>query len=172
MPGILVTPICPHTLSFRPLFLPDSAELHIYNPPQSRQSAWISADGRGRIELKQGEALHIGASQWSVPSICRSDPSVDLFDSLSRCLNWNVREPQKPLYAHTGHQQVSDPPPESVSNGQPGSVDRKSLQKLKKKLSQNSLSRVGSIPPASNLFHAQPHLILSSCIFLSLSLSL
>jgi len=97
VPGIIVTPICPHTLSFRPLFLPDSVEILIVNPAHSRTSAWISGDGRSRIELKRGECVKIGASPWPIATICHTDPSRDLFQSLARCLNWNVREPQKPF---------------------------------------------------------------------------
>lgn len=39
-PAILVTPICPHTLSFRPLILPDSVEIRISVPHTSRNTAF------------------------------------------------------------------------------------------------------------------------------------
>lgn len=50
---MLITPICPHTLSFRPMLLPDSMELRICVPYHSRATAWASFDGRGRVELKR-----------------------------------------------------------------------------------------------------------------------
>ena len=53
IPAILITPICPHTLSFRPMLLPDSMELRIAVPYNSRSTAWASFDGRGRVELKR-----------------------------------------------------------------------------------------------------------------------
>ena len=53
IPAILITPICPHTLSFRPMLLPDSMELRICVPYNSRSTAWASFDGRGRVELKR-----------------------------------------------------------------------------------------------------------------------
>lgn len=53
IPAILLTPICPHTLSFRPMLLPDSMELRICVPYNSRSTAWASFDGRGRVELKR-----------------------------------------------------------------------------------------------------------------------
>lgn len=40
VPAILVTPICPHTLSFRPMLLPDSFTLKIEVPIDSRSTAW------------------------------------------------------------------------------------------------------------------------------------
>lgn len=53
IPAILITPICPHTLSFRPMLLPDGMELRICVPYNSRSTAWASFDGRGRVELKR-----------------------------------------------------------------------------------------------------------------------
>lgn len=53
VPALLITPICPHTLSFRPMLLPDSMELRICVPYNSRSTAWASFDGRGRVELRR-----------------------------------------------------------------------------------------------------------------------
>ncbi len=41
VPAILVTPICPHTLSFRPLILPDSLDLVLRINASSRGVAWV-----------------------------------------------------------------------------------------------------------------------------------
>lgn len=49
----LVTPICPHTLSFRPMLLPSSISIRIVVPFGSRHSAYCRFDGRNRIELKR-----------------------------------------------------------------------------------------------------------------------
>lgn len=46
VPSILVTPICPHTLSFRPLLLPDSVELVLRISPASRGTAWVNSERR------------------------------------------------------------------------------------------------------------------------------
>src|SRR5216684_5532366 len=53
IPSILITPIAPHTLSFRPMLLPDSMEVRVCVPFNSRSTAWVSFDGRGRVELKR-----------------------------------------------------------------------------------------------------------------------
>ena len=39
VPGTLVTPIAPHSLSFRPLVLPESSEIAIHLPMDSRSHA-------------------------------------------------------------------------------------------------------------------------------------
>ncbi|KAJ9111407.1 hypothetical protein QFC19_001176 [Naganishia cerealis] len=95
IPAILISPICPHTLSFRPMLLPDSMEVRVCVPYNSRSTAWASFDGRGRIELKQGDYIKITASKYPFPTVCDEERSVDWFHSISRTLRWNEREKQK-----------------------------------------------------------------------------
>ncbi|KAJ3117144.1 hypothetical protein HDU96_007807 [Phlyctochytrium bullatum] len=96
VPTILVTPICPHTLSFRPMLLPDSIELRVVLPVGSRTaSACASFDGRGRVELGQGDFVSVTMSRFPVPTVSREDQSRDWIESLRRCLHWNVRARQK-----------------------------------------------------------------------------
>lgn len=95
IPSILITPLCPHTLSFRPMLLPDSMELRICVPFNSRSTAWASFDGRGRIELKQGDHITVTASKYPFPTVCADTQSTDWFSAISRTLNWNQREKQK-----------------------------------------------------------------------------
>ncbi|KAF5370614.1 hypothetical protein D9758_002090 [Tetrapyrgos nigripes] len=95
IPALLITPICPHTLSFRPMLLPDSMELRICVPYNSRSTAWASFDGRGRVELKQGDHIKVTASKYPFPTVCADKQSTDWFHSISRTLKWNERERQK-----------------------------------------------------------------------------
>ncbi|WVR07651.1 hypothetical protein IAU60_004693 [Kwoniella sp. DSM 27419] len=95
IPALLITPICPHTLSFRPMLLPDSMELRICVPYNSRSTAWASFDGRGRVELKQGDHIKVTASKYPFPTVCADKASTDWFSSISRTLRWNEREKQK-----------------------------------------------------------------------------
>lgn len=55
VPAIMITPICPHSLSFRPIVVPAGVELKICVPPDSRNSAWVSFDGRNRQEIEVGD---------------------------------------------------------------------------------------------------------------------
>jgi NAD+ kinase len=48
VPAILVTPVCAHSLSFRPMILPDSAILSCDVPNLARDDAWVSFDGKYR----------------------------------------------------------------------------------------------------------------------------
>lgn len=41
VPALLMTPVCPQSLSFRPLILPDSVEIVIRISPSSRGTVWV-----------------------------------------------------------------------------------------------------------------------------------
>ncbi|XP_059485812.1 NAD kinase-like isoform X3 [Neocloeon triangulifer] len=97
VPAIMVTPICPHSLSFRPIVVPAGVELKISVSPDSRNTSWVSFDGRNRQELRHGDSLRVTTSIYPVPSICAQDQISDWFDSLAECLHWNVRKRQKHL---------------------------------------------------------------------------
>ena len=97
VPAIMVTPICPHSLSFRPIVVPAGVELKVSVSPDSRNTAWVSFDGRNRQELLHGDSLRVTTSIYPVPSICAQDQISDWFDSLAECLHWNVRKRQKHL---------------------------------------------------------------------------
>jgi len=93
IPAILLTPICPHTLSFRPMLLNDSMLLRIAVPRNSRATAYCAFDGKGRVELRQGDHVTIAASQYPFPTVL-SQPT-EWFDSISRTLRWNNRGAQQ-----------------------------------------------------------------------------
>nr|KAJ3403502.1 hypothetical protein HK105_004065 [Polyrhizophydium stewartii] len=95
--AILVTPICPHTLSFRPMILPDTMDVKIVVPRDSRATAWVSFDGRHRVQLQPGDSIQVCASKYPVPTVCFKDQSSDWFHGLEECLAWNRRERQKKL---------------------------------------------------------------------------
>uniref|UniRef100_A0A0A9Y5D0 NAD(+) kinase n=1 Tax=Lygus hesperus TaxID=30085 RepID=A0A0A9Y5D0_LYGHE len=97
VPAIMVTPICPHSLSFRPIVVPAGVELKISVSPDSRNTSWVSFDGRNRQELFHGDSLTVTTSVYPVPSICAQDQISDWFESLAECLHWNVRKRQKHL---------------------------------------------------------------------------
>ncbi|GEQ71291.1 hypothetical protein JCM33374_g4972 [Metschnikowia sp. JCM 33374] len=96
--AISVTPICPHTLSFRPILLPDGMLLKVKVPASSRATAWASFDGKVRTELKKGYYVIVQASSFPFPTVRSS--KTEYFDSVSRNLNWNAREQQKPFSSY------------------------------------------------------------------------
>nr|KYP69991.1 hypothetical protein KK1_009201 [Cajanus cajan] len=97
VPCMLFTPICPHSLSFRPVILPDSAQLELKIPENARSNAWVSFDGKRRQQLSRGDSVRISMSQRPLPTVNKFDQTGDWFHSLIRCLNWNERLDQKAL---------------------------------------------------------------------------
>lgn len=89
IPAILLTPICPHTLSFRPMLLNDDMALKVAIPATGRGGAFVSFDGKGRVELGRGDEVVVRASQYPFPTVMGQP--LEWFDSISRTLRWNTR---------------------------------------------------------------------------------
>ena len=98
VPAMLLTPVCPHSLNFRPIVLPDYVELELRVPRNARSGAWVCFDGKARQELLRGDAVLIKMSEHPVPTINKADLTSDWFESLERCFRWSERSEQKPLY--------------------------------------------------------------------------
>ncbi|GAB4835244.1 hypothetical protein Ancab_000153 [Ancistrocladus abbreviatus] len=94
VPGFLFTPICPHSLSFRPLILPEYVTLRVQIPYSSRSPAWASFDGKGRKKLEPGDALLCSMAPWPVPTACQVDSTNDFLRSIHEGLHWNLRKTQ------------------------------------------------------------------------------
>ncbi|XP_004695335.1 PREDICTED: NAD kinase [Condylura cristata] len=99
VPAIMITPICPHSLSFRPIVVPAGVELKISLSPEARNTAWVSFDGRKRQEMRHGDSISITTSCYPLPSVCVRGPVRDWFESLAQCLHWNARRRQAPFPA-------------------------------------------------------------------------
>ncbi|KAL7528458.1 hypothetical protein ACHAWF_002572 [Thalassiosira exigua] len=97
VPAILVTPICPHVLSFRSMVFPDHVILRCYVPSDARGTACVYFDGKHHTELHRGDSVEIRMSAHPVPTINRADHSSDWLSSLKSNFNFNTRVKQKPL---------------------------------------------------------------------------
>ncbi|RMZ55707.1 hypothetical protein APUTEX25_005748 [Auxenochlorella protothecoides] len=91
VPCLLFTPICPHTLSSRPLVFPEHVALTIVVPREARAGVYASFDGKHRVLLAPGDGVAVRASQFPVPTVCNLDASNDWFRSVRDGLNWNAR---------------------------------------------------------------------------------
>ena len=92
IPGIMLTPICPHTLSFRPMVLSDSMLLKVCVPRSSRSTAYASFDGKHRVELRRGDCVQVEAGRFPFPTVVGNHgTSGEWFESVRRALRWNTR---------------------------------------------------------------------------------
>ena len=92
IPGILLTPICPHTLSFRPMVLSDTLLLRLVVPRHSRGGAYASFDGKGRVELRRGDEVRVEVGRYPFPTVVgEGGTGGEWFESVRRALKWNTR---------------------------------------------------------------------------------
>ncbi len=78
-----LTPICPHSLTQRPVVLPGKFSIEM-KTPQNR--ALIIIDGQDMHELEQGESIHIRLATKTVKLIHREE--FNYFDVLKEKLGW------------------------------------------------------------------------------------
>ncbi|KAI0044245.1 ATP-NAD kinase [Auriscalpium vulgare] len=70
--ALVLTPICPRSLSFRPLVFPASSSITLRIGERSRASAGVSMDGQVSHVLGPGESVTVRASLHPIPCINRS----------------------------------------------------------------------------------------------------
>ncbi|TDL17581.1 ATP-NAD kinase [Rickenella mellea] len=70
--AIVLTPICPRSLSFRPLVFPYSSSITLRIGDRSRAPAGVSMDGQEATVLQPGESVTVRASPYPIPCINRS----------------------------------------------------------------------------------------------------
>ncbi|EMD33081.1 hypothetical protein CERSUDRAFT_57324, partial [Gelatoporia subvermispora B] len=76
--AIVLTPICPRSLSFRPLVFPANSKLTLRISERSRAAAGLSMDGQVSHVLSPGESVTVQASLYPIPCINRSSISDPL----------------------------------------------------------------------------------------------
>jgi NAD+ kinase len=97
VPCIALTPICPHTLSFRPVVVPDTTIIHLQIPLNARSAALLSCDGQNPVTLQKGDVVEIIKCPYPVPTFKSDQFNVEWFRGLVDKFNWNVREIQKSI---------------------------------------------------------------------------
>ena len=80
------------------MLLRDSMALRVAIPRNSRATAYAAFDGKGRVELRQGDYITIAASQYPFPTVLSRE--TEWIDSISRTLRWNTRGATQKGWAH------------------------------------------------------------------------
>lgn len=73
--SLVLTPICPRSLSFRTVLLPSDANIQLKVSQRSRTAAQISVDGRDAQTLLPGQYLQVGMSPYPIPCVNRASYS-------------------------------------------------------------------------------------------------
>ncbi len=85
--ALLATPICPHSLSQRPLILPATARLTVrLSEGQTSSNVHVTLDGQVGFPLAPGESAHVSRGQHAVYLI--RPPGKTFFTTLRDKLGW------------------------------------------------------------------------------------
>jgi NAD+ kinase len=84
--AFVITPVAPHSLTHRPLVVPDSAVVEILL--RSDEEAYLSLDGQPGLDLRDGDRVRCRRSEHKV-SLFRT--STDFFHVLRTKLKWGER---------------------------------------------------------------------------------
>jgi NAD+ kinase len=86
--ALLITPVAPHSLTHRPLVVPESAEIEILMRSEE-EVAYLSLDGQPGLDLRDGDRVRCRRSEHQVKLI-RS--GRDFFQVLRSKLKWGERQ--------------------------------------------------------------------------------
>ena len=70
---LCVTPVCPHSLTARPLIFPDTAQLKIKNTCIREKVLHLTADGRATFDMYYGDSAYISRADITAKLLCVKD---------------------------------------------------------------------------------------------------
>jgi NAD+ kinase len=88
MDSITLTPICPHTLTNRPIVLPDDFRIEIHLKTQT-EDVYLTLDGQEGFPLKKDDVVEVGKSDAGIKLLIPCDR--DYFRILRNKLRWGER---------------------------------------------------------------------------------
>src|SRR6202034_4018259 len=86
--ALIVTPVAPHSLTHRPLVVPDSSEIEILLRSEE-EVAYLSLDGQPGLDVSNGDRVRCRRSEHEV-NLFRS--GSDFFQALRTKLKWGERQ--------------------------------------------------------------------------------
>lgn len=86
LPVTVLTPICPHTLTLRPLVLPDTSalEIRLVTPAEM---VFLTVDGQEGEQLAAGDVVSVGRHPHAVQLVRTTEPR-SIFEGLRSKLHW------------------------------------------------------------------------------------
>lgn len=86
LPAIVISPICPHTFSHRPLVIPASCKIDVVTSDREKEPVHVTCDGQELFSLSEGERLTIEPSEHLLTLLHSED--YHYFSILREKLNW------------------------------------------------------------------------------------
>jgi NAD+ kinase len=88
LPALVVIPICPHTLTNRPLVLPDSAGIEIVQQTTG-EDVHLTVDGQVDVGLRHQDVIALRRSAHTIALV--KSPTLNYFELLRAKLRWGER---------------------------------------------------------------------------------
>ncbi len=85
---VVIVPVCPHTLSDRPIVIPADCEIEVKLIARSDTKAEVTVDGQSHGELSAGDRLLISRSDQRITLI--HPPGYDYYEILRSKLHWGL----------------------------------------------------------------------------------
>jgi NAD+ kinase len=89
LPALIIVPICPHTLSDRPLAVGSDSTIEIVMTVTSQQSAHVTFDGQTNFALHDGDRVRVRRAQRPVTLI--HPPRRNHYEVLRAKLGWGEK---------------------------------------------------------------------------------
>ena len=83
--SILITPICPHTLSDRPIVVPDTSKIEL-RMAENSDSVFLTLDGQTGVPMQVGDRVRITRALERLKLI--HPPNKTYFEILRNKLKW------------------------------------------------------------------------------------
>ncbi len=88
LPALVVIPICPHTLTNRPLVLPDSAVIEIVHSSPT-EDIHLTLDGQVGVALRRRDVVSVQRSARTITLV--KSPKLNYFELIRTKLKWGER---------------------------------------------------------------------------------
>lgn len=85
--GFIITPICPHSLTFRPLIIPDHSNI-IVTSLSENERVYCTVDGQKVLPMDTGDFFEVGLYNKKLKMI--ADKDINYFRLLNEKLNWGI----------------------------------------------------------------------------------
>jgi len=86
MQAIIITPICPHTLTNRPLVVPAESRVEVVVEVRGEMTTALTTDGQVYVELRSGDRIALRRSPHGLRLV--RNPSRSFFRTLSDKMYW------------------------------------------------------------------------------------
>lgn len=87
IPATILAPICPHTLSFRPMVISSDSKIKI-QLLTSGEEVFLTLDGQRGVSLAKNDVVEIRPAAFELPLV--SSPKRNFFDLLQDKLGWGT----------------------------------------------------------------------------------